>query len=297
MVCPINFHIEKVFGPSVCLLKSTLYASRLSILAWKWIIHICLLLAFTDSSSLPAHKSSMLLAGSLYLCLGLHSRGLQRKDVWTGNLSTEIEIIGFSAFICLPGNESSLFACCWHLRIPLAYLHIKLFCYSLVAYSFALVCTLESREERCLDQQFICRNWNHQSSGFLCSPRNQQSLLACCWQLRIPEAYQHINLLCCLLVAYSFAMACTFRVYEERTFGLAIYLLRRHHRRFGFKCSPEKSSSLVAFLLAFTDSISCLHIKLLCCSLVAYYFAFVCAFGIYKEMIFGLAIYLLKSTP
>lgn len=66
-------------------------------------------------------------------------------------------------------------------------------------------------------------------------------------------------------------MACTFRVYEERTFGLAIYLLRRHHRRFGFKCSPEKSSSLVAFLLAFTDSISCRHIKLPCCSLVAYF--------------------------
>lgn len=86
MVCPINFHEEKVFGPSLCLLKSTSYASGLSIIAWKWIIHICLLLAFTDSSSLPAHKSSMLLAGSLYLCLGLHSRGLQRKDVWTGNI-------------------------------------------------------------------------------------------------------------------------------------------------------------------------------------------------------------------
>lgn len=70
-------------------------------------------------------------------------------------------------------------------------------------------------------------------------------------------------------------MVCNFGVYKRRTFGPAIYLLRRHYRYFSFKWS-----SLLAFLLIFTGSISCPHMKLLCCSLVAYYFAFTYAYGI-----------------
>lgn len=53
----------------------------------------------------------MLLAGSLFFCLGLYFRGPEKKEFWTSSLSAEIEIIGLLALdVCLGINHPYLLA-------------------------------------------------------------------------------------------------------------------------------------------------------------------------------------------